>query len=244
MFFKAFTTERRLRLPAELRSVRVISRTRRARSGTATLSVVAGTAVPEVGNRPREPGSLGSGERVDGLSQLAGWTRALRRSAESGAVSLLATMRYRLVASINHPAPDPSPGCLFCQQGDPSANHIVASNRTCFARLDNFPATPGHVEVVPKRHVVSLFELTQPELTDAYELLQLMQRYLLGEHQPDGFTVGVNEGRAAGRSIDHLHVHLIPRHYGDVEDPRGGIRQIVPNCDPATWSASRQQAVH
>jgi diadenosine tetraphosphate (Ap4A) HIT family hydrolase len=127
--------------------------------------------------------------------------------------------------------------CLFCRQTDLSVNRIAESNQTCFVRFDNFPATPGHVEIVPKRHVVSMFELTEEEVVDAYRLLQVMRRRLEEQHRPDGFTIGVNEGRAAGRSVDHLHIHLIPRRFGDVGDPRGGIRQVVPNCDPSSWLA-------
>jgi diadenosine tetraphosphate (Ap4A) HIT family hydrolase len=153
-------------------------------------------------------------------------------------IALITSLRARLISSLRAVPPIAASGCFFCRQADPSANRIAESNRTCFVRFDNFPATPGHVEVVPKRHVVSFFELTEDEVVDVYRLLKTMRRRLAEEHRPDGFTIGVNEGRAAGRSIDHLHIHLIPRHFGDVQDPRGGIRQVVPNCDPSIWSAA------
>lgn len=139
----------------------------------------------------------------------------------------------------DQPAADrPEPGCIFCKRDDPDLNRIVAETATCYARLDNFPAAPGHVEIVPKRHVESFFDLTEAEAAEAHSLLQQMRDMISREvRTPDGYTIGVNEGRAAGRSIDHLHIHLIPRYHGDVPDPAGGIRQAAPNCDPAAWRA-------
>ena len=127
--------------------------------------------------------------------------------------------------------------CLFCRRQDPGSNRIAAENGSCFARFDNFPSTPGHVEIVPKRHVESFFDLSPEEVQDSYSLIREMKKRLNATEQPDGYTIGINEGRAAGRSIDHVHIHLIPRHFGDVEDPRGGIRQVVPNCDPSEWQS-------
>jgi diadenosine tetraphosphate (Ap4A) HIT family hydrolase len=112
-------------------------------------------------------------------------------------------------------------------------------NKNFFVRYDNYPANPGHVEIVPKRHVESFFDLSPDEVTQAYALILLAKERIGRQHQPDGYTIGINEGRAAGRSVDHLHIHLIPRHHGDVEDPRGGVRQVVPNCDPDTWRSDR-----
>jgi diadenosine tetraphosphate (Ap4A) HIT family hydrolase len=122
--------------------------------------------------------------------------------------------------------------CLFCRQGD---NRVIGENGTCYARFDNFPASKGHIEIVPKRHVASLFALTPTERADALALLFEVHSKLEADYCPDGYTIGVNEGEAAGRSIPHLHIHLIPRYRGDVEDPRGGIRQVVPNFDPDAW---------
>lgn len=116
-----------------------------------------------------------------------------------------------------------------------SLNTIIDSNETFYARLDNFPATPGHVEIVPKRHVESFFDLSEPEVLDAYALIRIVEKTISAQYGPGGYTIGINEGRVAGRSVDHLHIHLIPRHEGDVPDPRGGIRRVVPNCDPDAW---------
>lgn len=136
------------------------------------------------------------------------------------------------------PRADAPPGddCILCRRDDPRFNRIMCENTTFFVRHDNYPSAPGHVELVPKRHIESFFDLTDQELTDFYALLLQARKILVEEYDPPhGYTIGVNEGRAAGRSIDHLHVHLIPRYFGDVDDPRGGIRQATPNWDPDSW---------
>lgn len=127
----------------------------------------------------------------------------------------------------------PDRDCLFCRPHD---SKILCESPGWYARYDNFPATPGHVEIVPKRHIESWFDLAEDEVTEMHDLTRSARDLLTAEYAPDGWTIGVNEGRAAGRSIDHLHIHLIPRHYGDVPDPRGGIRRGLPNCDPDAWS--------
>jgi diadenosine tetraphosphate (Ap4A) HIT family hydrolase len=132
-------------------------------------------------------------------------------------------------------APHKAANCLFCRFEDQSVNKIFIESTNFYARFDNYPAVPGHVEVVPKRHVESFFELSQDEAVEAYELLKEVSHRLAERYDPAGYTIGINEGRAAGRSVDHLHIHLIPRHDGDVVDPRGGIRQILPNCHPSEW---------
>lgn len=128
-------------------------------------------------------------------------------------------------------------GCIFCLRDDPELNQIACESPGFFARYDNFPATDGHLEIVPKRHVESFFELSKEEIAEAYSLLVEARGMLDRKYSPHGYTIGVNEGTAAGRSVDHLHIHLIPRYEGDVEDPRGGIRRAAPNCDPDTWTS-------
>lgn len=126
--------------------------------------------------------------------------------------------------------------CIFCRRNDQSLNRIMCENDGFFARYDNFPAAPGHVEIVPKCHIESFFDLNDREVVEAYSLLIEAQQRIVKEYDPpDGYTIGINEGRAAGRSVDHLHIHLIPRYAGDVADARGGIRQAAPNCDPDDW---------
>jgi diadenosine tetraphosphate (Ap4A) HIT family hydrolase len=132
-----------------------------------------------------------------------------------------------------------SEDCIFCLRHDEELNTVMRENVSFYARYDNFPASDGHLEIVPKRHVESFFDLTDQEILEAYALLCEVQKELQQKYDADGYTIGVNEGDAAGRTIDHLHIHLIPRHFGDVEDPRGGIRQAAPNCDPDSWAASK-----
>uniref|UniRef100_UPI0007C48C8C HIT family protein n=1 Tax=Streptomyces capuensis TaxID=1464056 RepID=UPI0007C48C8C len=129
----------------------------------------------------------------------------------------------------------PQPDCLFCRRDDPE-NEVIAENGRFYARWDNYPAALGHAEIVPKDHAVSLFELTPDDVGELFELLLEVRSILDVEHHPDGYTIGVNEGRAAGRTIDHLHLHLIPRYDGDVPDPRGGIRHVLPGTDADQWS--------
>jgi diadenosine tetraphosphate (Ap4A) HIT family hydrolase len=123
--------------------------------------------------------------------------------------------------------------CLFC---DRARHTVLGETATWYVRLDAFPANPGHVEIVTKRHVESFFDMDDEESAEMYGALvyarDLVQANFSG---PDAWTIGVNDGRAAGRSIDHLHIHLIPRHDGDVDDPRGGIRRGAPNGDPDAW---------
>ncbi|MGI5414254.1 HIT family protein [Actinomadura luteofluorescens] len=126
------------------------------------------------------------------------------------------------------------PPCLFC---DRTASVVIGETRYWYIRLDGYPANPGHVEVVPFRHVDSFFDLNGSETAELYGVLTYARNLVADKFgEPDGWTIGINDGRAAGRSIDHLHVHLIPRHHGDVDDPRGGIRQCAPNCTPDAWT--------
>lgn len=120
-------------------------------------------------------------------------------------------------------APD-LPGCLFCPGSQ--GNTVIASAKTAYVRLDNFPAAAGHMEVVPRRHVESFFDLSSEEVQDVYDLACQARESV---PDADGWTVGVNEGRAAGRTVDHVHVHLIPRRLGDVPDPTGGVRWVLPD---------------
>ena len=117
-------------------------------------------------------------------------------------------------------------GCVFCEVEDAK---IIAANALCYAVEDNFPVTPQHTLVIPKRHVSGLSDLYQPELNAIHALLaQLKQRIENSDNTVRGFNVGVNSGEAAGQTIFHCHVHLIPRRKGDIENPRGGVRGVIP----------------
>ena len=96
------------------------------------------------------------------------------------------------------------------------------------AVLDGFPISEGHSLVIPKPHVELLFDLRDDELAQVWSLVAKVRQLLQKKYQPDGFTIGVNEGHAAGQTIGHAHIHVIPRRAGDVPDPRGGIRWVIP----------------
>ena len=115
--------------------------------------------------------------------------------------------------------------CPFCHL-DETIIHL--QNEVAAAFPDAFPVTEGHMLVIPKRHVVSLFELPEEEQASLWKLVTMVRTKLQDELKPDGFNIGVNDGSAAGQTVMHAHVHVIPRRKGDVPDPRGGIRWIVP----------------
>ncbi|WP_081975754.1 HIT family protein [Amycolatopsis sp. MJM2582] len=129
----------------------------------------------------------------------------------------------------------PAAGCLFCRFHDSSINELLLEGQEVYVRWDNYPAARGHVELVPKRHVESYFALTESEHAEMYGLIRQARQMIDHHYHPDGYTIGVNEGKAAGRTIDHLHIHLIPRYEGDVADPRGGIRHVLPGTNPEAW---------
>ena len=112
--------------------------------------------------------------------------------------------------------------CELCTPSD-----VVLENELAYARNDNNSLSPGHVLVVPRRHVASYFEMTAEEQSAVMRLLNEAQRLVQKKHAPDGYNIGVNIGKAAGQARMHVHVHLIPRYAGDVADPRGGIRCVL-----------------
>lgn len=118
--------------------------------------------------------------------------------------------------------------CLFCSFLIPGNRSIIATNDLFFAVADQFPVNAGHTLLIPKRHVSKLACLRDDELLSFGHLLKEVQQILATQHPVDGFNIGVNEGEAAGQTIEHLHIHLIPRFAGDVANPRGGIRNLKP----------------
>ena len=115
--------------------------------------------------------------------------------------------------------------CPFCC---PVPEEIVLRNSLCYARYDRYPVSEGHLLIVPFRHVGDFFELTESERKAALELVWQTHAKLNSDLHADGYNVGVNVGQAAGQTVMHAHIHLIPRHVGDVPDPRGGVRFVVP----------------
>jgi diadenosine tetraphosphate (Ap4A) HIT family hydrolase len=122
--------------------------------------------------------------------------------------------------------------CPFCQLDD---NRIWISNQYGMAFRDGFPISPGHTLIIPRQHVASLFDLTTEERQSLWELVTTVRTNLMEEFHPDGFNVGLNDGQAAGQTVMHAHIHVIPRYEGDAADPRGGVRWIIPT-KAAYWN--------
>jgi diadenosine tetraphosphate (Ap4A) HIT family hydrolase len=118
-----------------------------------------------------------------------------------------------------------TPSCPFCQL---AAADIVAENAFHVVIRDRFPVAAGHSLIIPKRHVASLFELTAEAFSALHDLLHSTREQLDAQYQPAGYNIGVNVGAAAGQTVFHLHVHVIPRYAGDCADPRGGVRWVLP----------------
>lgn len=150
--------------------------------------------------------------------------------------------------------------CLFCEIYKNKKDEIIVETNYFFIRFDRFPVSPGHLEIIPKKHRTSIFDLSKEEwielflalkkaiqITESTDFEQLYTSFLQNpvneksadlckkmlthcglKKKPDGYNIGNNEGEAAGRTIHHLHIHIIPRYFGDVENPRGGIRHIIP----------------
>jgi diadenosine tetraphosphate (Ap4A) HIT family hydrolase/5-methylcytosine-specific restriction endonuclease McrA len=121
---------------------------------------------------------------------------------------------------------DREKGCVFC---DMPQERVIAYCELCYAVWDKYPVTPGHLLVIPKRHAPEYFELGRPELNAVHFLLEQLKRQVQeSDRTVKGFNVGINCGPAAGQSVRHCHVHLIPRREGDVENPAGGVRHLMP----------------
>jgi diadenosine tetraphosphate (Ap4A) HIT family hydrolase len=116
--------------------------------------------------------------------------------------------------------------CLFCSL---TAERFVLQSELAVVIRDGFPVSPGHTLIIPKRHVGSFFEITDAERADLMSLLARARDELEREFHPAGYNVGINDGAAAGQTVPHLHIHLIPRYDGDQEDPRGGVRWVIPS---------------
>lgn len=115
--------------------------------------------------------------------------------------------------------------CPFCQL---PPERIAGGNALGVIVRDAFPVSPGHTLIIPRRHVGSFFEATPDERSALLVLLDEARNELDRLHRPQGYNVGINDGPAAGQTVPHLHIHLIPRYEGDLDDPRGGVRWVIP----------------
>lgn len=116
--------------------------------------------------------------------------------------------------------------CPFCTLPE---TRIVDHNELAVVINDGFPVSTGHTLIIPKRHVGSFFELNADEQQAMLALLKTTKAKLDQAHAPDSYNIGINDGPHAGQTISHVHMHLIPRYQGDVEDPRGGVRWLIPH---------------
>jgi len=129
-------------------------------------------------------------------------------------------------AIAEHLPAHPDPSCPFCSI---PPERIIGENELAYAVRDNYPVTPRHTLIIPRRHVSSYFDLTTPEAQACHDLLVRMRNDILSmDTSVDAFNIGVNQGPAAGQTVMHCHIHLIPRRGGDVPIARGGIRHVIP----------------
>ncbi len=117
--------------------------------------------------------------------------------------------------------------CPFC---NPDAEReLIVESATAYAIFDKFPVNEGHALIIPKRHCANYFELTFKEQAACMFMLNKVKEIISKRFKPDGFNIGINIGEKAGQTVHHVHIHLIPRYNGDVDDPRGGVRGVIPN---------------
>jgi diadenosine tetraphosphate (Ap4A) HIT family hydrolase len=114
--------------------------------------------------------------------------------------------------------------CTFCRPG----RTILAENASGIAVFDKHPVSPGHVLIIPKRHAATVYDLTDQEYADCFQLARDVRPILQEKFNPDGFNIGANCGEAAGQSVWHAHIHVIPRYKGDNPNPKGGVRNVLP----------------
>ena len=121
---------------------------------------------------------------------------------------------------------DPNNPCIFCKI---RKEELQFENQLAYSSIDSYPVSKFHSLILPKRHVASYFELTSEEIQACNELiLKTKEKILKQDSSVKGFNIGTNAGKVAGQSIMHCHIHLIPRREGDVEDPQGGVRSVIP----------------
>lgn len=116
--------------------------------------------------------------------------------------------------------------CVFCHLS--ADKTLLVETPLVVAFYDGFPVNPGHTLIIPKRHVPNYFELTQEEQQALWQAVNACKKRIDEVFHPQGYNVGINVGRVAGQSVFHVHIHLIPRYEGDVPNPKGGVRGVIP----------------
>lgn len=120
------------------------------------------------------------------------------------------------------------PFCKIVETSSTSDDRIICDNEEAFLIEDGFPVSEGHSLIVPRRHFKTFFEATEREKKALLQLLDRAKEILDERHEPDAYNIGINDGVAAGQTVPHLHIHLIPRYEKASTDPRGGIRWVIP----------------
>lgn len=115
--------------------------------------------------------------------------------------------------------------CPFCE---PDKQNIIMETNMARAVWDQYPVSPGHILIVPKQHIGNYFQLPRDIVIAMWDMVEACKQILDETHRPDGYNIGINCGEAAGQSVPHVHIHIIPRYKGDVENPRGGVRGVIP----------------
>lgn len=115
--------------------------------------------------------------------------------------------------------------CPFCT---PENEKILFENEHAYAIFDRYPVSHGHILIIPKRHFTSIFDGLYNEIEDIWDLICKGKQFLIEKYSPDGYDIGINDGESAGQTIMHLHIHIIPRYSGDMINPKGGVRGVIP----------------
>jgi ATP adenylyltransferase len=116
--------------------------------------------------------------------------------------------------------------CPFCRISE--ERELIAESSTAYSVYDKFPVSEGHALIISKRHCADYFELSNEEQSDCWTMINTVKHILTKKYNPDGFNIGINVNEAAGQTIPHIHIHLMPRYKGDVKDPEGGVRGVIP----------------
>ena len=169
------------------------------------------------------------------------WQRARRNSGSDAAAGLLLAVSEPFLTpprTVSHASSSASatpqpvsesqllPTCPFCKGIE--VGSVVASTEGALVMEDAYPVSAGHVLIVSRRHVGRLSDLTGEELQELWEMVATARAWNERSHGPDGYNIGVNDGAAAGQTVPHVHLHVIPRYSGDCRDPRGGVRWVIP----------------
>ena len=117
--------------------------------------------------------------------------------------------------------------CPFCSRS--KSNEVLVESELAIAFYDKYPVNLGHTLIIPRRHCASYFDLTLIEQNECWKLVAETKMMIEELYKPNGFNIGINVGKAAGQTIFHVHIHLIPRYENDVPSPEGGVRGVIPN---------------